>query len=144
MQRDVVTLAPDLDMVDALQTLLDKRISGAPVVADGKVVGMFSERDCLTAVAAAAYEAEPSGPVGKHMRRDFTSVAPDTDLFRLADLFQGYPIRRLPVVDGSGRLLGLVLRGNVLRALHALYCAKVTPRVEPKTPYERVAQQLEG
>jgi len=141
MQRNVVTLAPDQGVLDAVQTLLQKRISGAPVVENGKVKGMFSERDCLTVVAAAAYEAEPSGSVSRYMRRSFHCVRPDTDLFRVAELFHDYPIRRLPVVDADGNLVGLVSRGDTLRALQKLYCARATDR--PKNNYEIIQEHLE-
>ncbi|MEZ5966269.1 MAG: CBS domain-containing protein [Planctomycetota bacterium] len=142
MQRNVVTLAPDQGVLDAVQTLLQKRISGAPVVEDGKIRGMFSERDCLTVVAAAAYEAEPSGTVAQHMRRQFHCVSPDTDLFHVAELFHDYPIRRLPVVDCDGNLVGLVSRGDTLCALQQVYCARKAER--PKNSYERIQEHLEA
>lgn len=143
MQRNVVTLTPDQAVLDAVQTLLHKRVSGAPVVEGGKVRGMFSERDCLTVVAAAAYEAEPSGTVSHYMRREFCCISPETDLFQVAKLFHDYPIRRLPVVDCDGRLVGLVSRGDTLRALQKLYCARANdPR--PKNNYEIIQEHLEA
>lgn len=141
MQSNVVTLTPGQGVLDAVQTLLDKRISGAPVVEDGKVCGMFSERDCLTVVAAAAYDAEPSGTVAQHMRREFHCVSADTDIFQVAELFHDYPIRRLPVVDSDGTLLGLVSRGDTLRALQKLYCVRAQ---RPKNNYELIQEHLEA
>ncbi len=142
MQRDVVTFSPEQQVAEALQKLLDRRISGGPVVADGQVVGMFSERDGLAVLAASAYESEPIGTVGQHMRRQFTAVTPETDLFALADLFQRQPIRRLPVVDRDGNLLGLVLRGDLIRALQHLVDRRAPWHFEPRTAYERVAEHL--
>lgn len=142
MQRNVVTLSPEGSVIDAVQTLLQKGISGAPVVQDGIVVGMFSERDSLTVLASAAYEAEPSGTVAQHMRRQFKCVASDTDLFQIADMFRESPIRRMPVVDCAGRMLGLVMRGDVLRVLHQHYFAREQP--PPRSNYDRIQEQLEG
>lgn len=141
MQRNVVTLAPNQGVLDAVQTLLQKRISGAPVVENGRVAGMFSERDCLSVVAAAAYEEEPSGTVSQYMRREFRCVSPETDLFQVAELFHDYPIRRLPVVDCNGKLVGLVSRGDTLRELQKLYCARSAHR--PKNNYELIQDHLE-
>jgi CBS domain-containing protein len=121
MQRNVFVFYPDTLVLDALDCLLQKGFSGAPVVDGDKVVGLFSERDALTAIAAAHYEGESPGTVGQHMRRDFTMIAPTTDLYKLASSFRDYPIRRLPVVDGDGRLCGIISRGDVLKALRSLY-----------------------
>ena len=141
MRKDAITLAPDALVDDAVKTLLRKRISGAPVVADGRIVGMFSERDALTAMAAARYESEPIGTVEMHMRRDFQSVPPDTDVFALASTFAERPVRRLPVVDGLGILVGMVMRGDLLRALVDRVVAP-EPRRTPMTALERATDRL--
>jgi CBS domain-containing protein len=117
MRRDVFVPAPTLPVLDAVRELLQKGFSGAPVVERGLLVGVFSERDALTAIAAAHYEDEPPGTVAQHMRRDFAVVGSDTDLYEVASVFRESPIRRLPVVDTQRRLLGIVSRGDVLKAL---------------------------
>jgi len=143
MQRSVITLRPDQEVVDAVQTLLKTGISGAPVVLDGKVVGMFSERDSLHVLAAAAYEAEPSGTVGDHMRKDVETCSPDADVFQLARFFATSSVRRIPVVDEEGQLVGLVLRSEVMIELNRLYQAhSKQPEPAPKTPYEKIRQEL--
>lgn len=142
MQRDVVSFHPDQQVAEALQMLLARRISGGPVVAGGRVVGMFSERDGLSVLAASAYEAEPTGTLGQHMRTSFRTIGPDTDLFRLADIFKDNPVRRLPVVDNDGQLLGIVLRGDVIQALQRFVDQRTPVLREARTPYERVAEHL--
>lgn len=143
MQRNVHTLNPDQDVVDAVQELLRKGISGAPVVRNGTVVGMFSERDCLAVLAAATYDQEPRGTVAHHMRAEIRCVPPETDLFRLTQLFQETLVRRLPVVDGEGRLLGLVLRSDVMKGLQDAWCTKIVqPPAEPRSPWQKAQQQL--
>jgi CBS domain-containing protein len=141
MQREVFTLDPGQDVLDAVRSLLARRISGAPVVENGVVVGMFSERDSLKILGAAAYDAEPSGTVAQHMRRTVVCAREHTDVFGLAQLFETHPIRRIPVVDEGFRLLGLVTRSDVLMKLLTVYLDSEL-RVEPKTPYDRVAEFL--
>lgn len=141
MRRDAIALAPDTPVDDAVKTLLRKRISGAPVVTGGRILGMFSERDALTAMAAARYESEPSGTVEMHMRRDFASVAPATDVFTLAATFAERPVRRLPVVDADGTFLGVVMRGDLLRALVERSGGPEARRT-PKTALERATDRL--
>lgn len=141
MQRDVFTLTPDMDVVDAVRSLLGRGISGAPVVDGEFVVGMFSERDSLTVLGASAYEEEPSGTVSQHMRHDVVCASESTDVFALAQLFYHHPIRRIPVVDERRRLVGIVTRSEVLRRLLHLHLDH-TVRSEPKTPYERIQLHL--
>lgn len=142
MRRDVVVFTPGQDVADAVRTILRHQISSGPVVDCGKVVGMFGETDCLKALAACAYESEPTGTVSQHMRRDFEVVRPDTDLFTLARKFETVAVRRLVVVDQDGRLLGLLLRGDVIGALQRLVAERSSRRAEPKNLYQRVASHL--
>jgi predicted transcriptional regulator len=136
MQRNVLTLEPQQPVADAVQTLLHKGISGAPVVVDGKVVGMFSERDCVIALVTTAYHADHSGTVAEHMRRKFEMVGPDADLLQLAHLFKEVPVRRFVVVDQDNRLLGLITRRAVMLALDEMRRAR--EEVRPPTSYESI------
>ena len=136
MQRNVFVLRPDTQVLDAVELLLQRGYSGAPVVEAGRLVGVFSERDALTAIAAAHYEDEPPGAVAQHMRRDFDVVGASTDLYELASCFRENPIRRLPVVDRDRRLLGIVSRGDVLKGLRQLYTKR------QKNSYERLQDHM--
>lgn len=130
MQRNVFVLAPDAQVLDAVDQLLQRGFSGAPVVDRGRLVGVFSERDALTAIAAAHYEGEPPGSVSQHMRRDFGVVGATTDLYEVASAFRDNPIRRLPVVDRERRLLGIISRGDVLKALRRLFGSRAPSAYE--------------
>jgi CBS domain-containing protein len=136
MQRNVFVLLPAMPVLDAVRDLLARGFSGAPVVETGRLVGVFSERDALTAIAAAHYEDEPPGTVAQHMRRDFAVVGPTTDIYEVASVFRDNPIRRVPVVDNSRRLLGILSRGDVLKLLKQLYTHR------PKSNYERLQEHM--
>lgn len=136
MQRSVFFLRPETQVLDAVDTLLLRGFSGAPVVDDRKIVGVFSERDAVTAIAAAHYEDEPPGTVAQHMRREFDVVDASTDLYELASIFRDCPVRRLPVVDCSRRLLGIVSRGDVLKGLRQQYAER------QKNSYERLQDHM--
>ncbi len=136
MQRNVFVLPPETQVLDAVERLLQRGYSGAPVVEKGKLVGVFSERDALTAIAAAHYEGEPPGTVAQHMRRDFDVVGPKTDLYEVASSFRDNPIRRLPVVDCDRRLLGIVSRGDVLKALRTLFATRA------RNSYEKLQDHM--
>ena len=123
MTRSVVTLRPEMAAADAAALLLRHSISGAPVLdADGTLVGMLSELDCLRVVAVSGYEKNAydlSETVAQLMSTTLHTVAPDLDLFGLTQEFMRLRKRRLPVVD-NGRLVGQVSRRDALRAVLTL------------------------
>lgn len=130
MQRAVFVLRHDRQVLDAVDDLVQRGYSGAPVLERDRLVGVFSERDGLGAIAAAHYDHEPPGTVAQHMRRDFAVVGPDADVFEIASVFRSQPIRRVPVVDGERHLLGIISRGDVLKALRRTFPNRQPNRYE--------------
>ena len=118
MTQKLVSLSPDEDAFDAIEKLLNNRISGAPVLDDqGTFLGVFSEKDSMRALISAAYEQLPSTSVGALMNtRRQRVIAPGTDLLSIAKMFVETPLRRLAVVDENEKLVGQVSRRDVLRA----------------------------
>lgn len=116
MTESVVALRPNQAMWEVMQLLTERRISGAPVVDENhRLVGVLSEKDCVLFIANARYHGIGGGVVGDYMSKDVTAVAPDTDIFAVADIFRRHPYRRLPVATGDGHLVGVVSRRDVLR-----------------------------
>jgi CBS domain-containing protein len=120
MTSAVVTLGPDMNLLEAVQILLDRHISGAPVLdSTGNLVGILSEKDCLRAALSAAYHGDLGGLVADCMQREVATVADDAPIFDVARKFIDGHFRRYPVVHGH-RLVGQISRRDVLRALHDL------------------------
>jgi len=136
MQRAVFVLRHDRQILDAVDDLIQRGFSGAPVIEGDRLVGVFSERDALSAIAAAYYEQEPPGTVAQHMRRDFAVVAQDADIFEVASIFRDQPIRRVPVVDIHRRMLGIISRGDLLKALRTVF------RSRQPTKYEQLQEHM--
>ncbi|MFN8640155.1 MAG: CBS domain-containing protein [Candidatus Binatia bacterium] len=136
MRQNVFVLHPETQVLDAVDALLARGFSGAPVVEGHRIVGVFSERDGLTAIASSHYEGEPPGTVAQHMRRAFEVVHRTCDLYEVASRFRDSPIRRLPVVDDGCRLCGIVSRGDVLKALRQLYAHRELSQ------YERLQEHM--
>jgi CBS domain-containing protein len=73
MSRRLVTFSPDMSVSEAIRVLLENQISGGPVVDEtGRVVGVFSESDCLKGALEASYHGTEIGSVKEYM-----SVDPD-------------------------------------------------------------------
>jgi CBS domain-containing protein len=121
MSAASVTFTPETDVLDAIHALVEQRVSGAPVIdAQGNLVGVISERDCLRVTVMASYHGERAGPVREFMSRSVETVDADTSVLDVAQLFLTRPYRRYPVVSDN-RLVGIISRRDVLRTLLAAY-----------------------
>lgn len=120
MAKRLVVLDPDMEVARAVNLLVRNDISGAPVVDDsGRLVGILTERDCLRAAVEAGYHGMPGALVRDLMTPDPATVGPDDSIFDVARRFIDGKYRRYPVLDG-GRLIGLISRRDVMRALGRL------------------------
>lgn len=117
MTTSLVTLNPDDDVFDAIDHILTRRISGAPILDDdGNFLGVFSEKTAMRVLISAAYERQPSAKVIAYIDTDVQRLIRDSDsLIAIARMFQQTPYRRLPVLT-SQELVGQVSRRDVIRA----------------------------
>lgn len=112
-----VVFTRDMGLLDAVSVLVDKRISGAPVVDErGNLVGILTERDFLKAVVVAGYHGEHGGRVADFMSREVEVVHANDSLLDVATRFVQTKYRRFPVIEDN-RIVGMVARRDVLRAV---------------------------
>jgi CBS domain-containing protein len=109
--RDVMTISvisttPDETVDEAARLLGFHDVSGLPVCEDGRVIGVVSEADLI---------GKSGATVGDVMTSPAVTVAENTSLEHVAEQLTQQRIRRLPVVDADGRLVGVVSRRDVLR-----------------------------
>jgi CBS-domain-containing membrane protein len=134
MTRNVIKVREDADLNEVATLLSEHRISGLPVV-DGKdrVIGMITEADVLAMAGMKKGHAfkdiirhilgEPlSGHKGSKRLRDvMTSPAittgPESDIREIALTLEEKRIKRLPVIDEQGRLIGVISRADIVRAI---------------------------
>jgi CBS domain-containing protein len=130
MTHNVVTARPDTGFKDLVDTMASERVSALPVVdADGQVVGIVSEADLLHKLerpdhSAAARlvsrerreaTAKAAGGVAADlMTAPAVTIGPDSTAGAAARLMHEHQVKRLPVVDGDGRLVGIVARRDLL------------------------------
>lgn len=136
MNSRVEALSPTTTIADAVDTLLTRGYSGAPVVDnDGRPLGVLSEHDCVRVLANSLYDDWPTGTVADYMTEMPEVVEEHADLIALAQHFAEGRHRRLLVVR-QGKLVGLITRHDLLRALDRLR-QRITTNPEPKT-YELI------
>ena len=119
MSTSLITFLPETDIEEAIQTILENRISGAPVVnGTGKLVGILSEKDCLRLLIDSDYHDQPGGKgkVMDYMTRNVKTLSADQSVLDAAYAFMNSPYRRFPVLD-SGTLVGQISRRDVLTAI---------------------------
>lgn len=116
----VEAFAPETEIAAAVETLLGRGYSGAPVVdAQGRPLGVLSEHDCVRVLASALYEGWPTGTVADHMTKGCETIDEHADLLAVAQRFAAGQHRRMVVVR-EGKLVGLVTRRDLMRALDRL------------------------
>lgn len=145
MHRDVVTVTPETGLGAIARLLVEKRFGAVPVTdAGGRLVGIVSEADLLhreelgterrrnrwldafasIETLANAYRSAHGRLARDVMARAVVTAGPDAPLSEIVDLMERRHIRRVPIVeaglDGSERLIGIVTRGDLVRALATL------------------------
>ena len=130
MTRDVLTVSPETPLKDAAELLARHRISGLPVVEDGKILGVVSEAD-VVARSTGSRESRSLVPAflgGRKPEPDFDAttsgdamsspaitIRAERPIAEAARVMVERKVNRLPVVDGS-ELVGIVTRADVVRA----------------------------
>jgi len=154
MATNVATVQPDTTLADALEVMLDRRISGLPVVdSGGRLVGVLTEGDLLRRTEtgteprhgrwfdffagpgrlAAEYVRTHGRQVADLMTEEIVTVAPETTLTELVELMETKHIKRVPVLR-DGVLVGVVSRADLLRPL--LHALKAAAQLDPVTDRE--------
>jgi CBS domain-containing protein len=111
--NDVVSISSNDRVADAVAMLAEKRIGAVPVIDDGHVVGIFSERDVVYSIAkvgAAALDAR----IGDVMTAPAMTVDPDTAVMAGLSLMTKRRIRHLPVVRGDA-VVGFISIGDLVK-----------------------------
>lgn len=117
MTKDLITLNPEMEINHAMNILLEKRISGAPVIdKNGKLIGILSKKDCLEAALDASYYRDWGKSVADHMSTDITTLNSSINIVEAATIFLESRFRRFPVMENN-QLIGQISRADVLRAM---------------------------
>lgn len=138
MTREVKVVSPDVRMSELLELLRQARISGAPVVLHGNLVGIVSIEDLIRALRAGDTES----PVSKYMTHRVITVRSSDPVIEALKVFTQTRVGRLPVVDQDGKLVGIITKGDitrgVLRALQYDYQAEEVRRYRASHLFEDI------
>jgi len=124
MTAPVTSLPSTARLLEAGLLLRSGRIRHIPIIDDGQLVGILSDRDIqrctpsmLTRVSAEEYNAIfENTPVSRVMTREPQHVSPDTPLHTVAELLRAHKLGCLPVVE-NGKVVGIITKDDMLAAL---------------------------
>mgnify|MGYP006286467453 FL=1 len=138
MTTDVVTVDPKTTVKEAANIMSEKGISGLPVVQNGELVGIVTENDLIikdkklhfpeyiNVIGGIIYlesykkfreefKKFTAVNVEELMTKDVITVSPDDSIEDIATIMHQEDVNRLPVVDNSGQLIGIVTRANIVK-----------------------------
>src|SRR3954467_15107735 len=163
MTRSVVTVAPETAILEAANLMLQRHVSGLPVVdAAGKLVGIVSEGDFIrrgeigtqrkrgrwlrfilgSAGAATDFVREHGRKVSEVMTREPLTITEETALDEIVATMETNGVKRLPVMR-SGQLVGIVSRANLLQAVASLAREVPDPTADDDHIRRRIMDVLE-
>ncbi len=150
MRREVASVRPDSPITAVIELLLDKDFTAVPVTDEqGRVAGMVSDSDLLTrggmnvtlSLKRAAdpefvrelHESleNPERKVSEVMTREVVTIGPEAVLGQAARLMVEKHLKRLPVVDREGKLIGILGRLDVLNTIAAVHLPQWHPEAHP-------------
>ena len=131
MSRPVISVSPSTSIAAAMKLIRERNIRRLPVIADGALVGIVSERDLLRAMPSPATilsvwevpELIERMTVHDVMARPVVVVHPDTPIQEAAQLMVDRKMGGLPVVD-DGQVVGMITETDIFRVFVTL-CAPV-------------------
>ncbi len=116
--QNVWTVAPTDKVFHALELMAEKNIGALPVVENGRVCGIFSERDYARKVVLHGRSSRDT-PIADIMNTQVISVRPQEGMSRCMALMTDKHIRHLPVLDDNEQLIGIISIGDVVKAIIA-------------------------
>ena len=114
-QGEVHSVGPDDTVFEALTILAEAKIGALPVLEEGKLVGIFSERDYARKIILEGKQSKDT-PVRDVMTTDVRCISPDETAKECMALMTKNHFRHLPVLEGDS-LVGIVSIGDIVRAL---------------------------
>jgi len=112
MNRHVITASPETTLLEATQIMADNHIGCIVITKKGKPVGMLTERDVLVAIASEANVKKTK--IETIMTHYLITVGPKRPLSKATELMADNKIKKLPVVDDKGRLVGIITASDIM------------------------------
>jgi CBS domain-containing protein len=113
--RPVVSVTKEATVLDAVRTMVQSKVGAVTILEDGRLLGVFSERDVTTRVVLKQLDPSKT-PVTEVMTTKVVTVRENTERSTVLRLMAEHHIRHLPVVDAEGKVVTMLSMRHLLRA----------------------------
>jgi CBS domain-containing protein len=128
MTSDPRSVEPATSVGEAARMLRTEDVGSLPIIERGRIAGMLTDRDIVLRVVAEGRDAE-STRVADVASRELVTIDPDQSLEEAARMMSSHQLRRLPVVDEEGRLVGIVAQADLAREASAAETGAVVGKI---------------
>jgi CBS domain-containing protein len=105
-------IEPTTPIVDAARLMKSENVGSIPITEDGRCVGMLTDRDIVVRLVAEGKDPK-SATAGEIASRDLVTIDPDQPIDEALRLMARHQVRRLPVCDEDGRLVGIIAQADI-------------------------------
>jgi CBS domain-containing protein len=127
MTSNPAAITPDTTVQEAAQLMKSEDVGALPVVEDGRLTCVITDRDL--AIRGFAEGAGANTPVRDLASKDVVTIDPQQSLEEAARLMAQNQVRRLPVVEEDGRLVGMLAQADVAAAGHDALTGEVVQKI---------------
>lgn len=115
MTASPCTCSPNDSVQDVARTMRDHDCGAVPIIDDGRLVGIVTDRDLTVRALASGLDGESS--IADVITREPTSCSVDADVSEVERVMSDQQVRRVPIVDADKRVVGIVSQADLARAL---------------------------
>ena len=127
MTSNPTAITPDTTAQEAARLLKTENVGALPIVEDGRLTAVVTDRDLAVRVLAEGRGAET--PVREVASQDLVTIDPQQNLDEAARLMAEHQVRRLPVVEEDGRLVGMLAQADVAQSGHDKLTGEVVEKI---------------
>jgi CBS domain-containing protein len=114
MTKNPTTCHEGSPVMDAAKLMESEGVGSIPVCEDGKLVGIVTDRDIALRVVASGRDPKQT-TIQDVMTRDVECVSADEPIDRALEVMESRQVRRIPVIDGGGKLVGIIAQADIAR-----------------------------
>ena len=127
MTSNPTAITPDTTVQEAARLMKSEDVGALPVVEGGRLTCVVTDRDLTVRGVAEGLAAET--PVGELASKNVVTIDPQQSLEEAARLMADHQVRRLPVVEEDGRLVGMLAQADVAQAGHDSLTGEVVQKI---------------